>query len=37
MFIGTLMAGLFLSADSVFVFVGLFEVKQNQSNLKSST
>lgn len=34
---GTLLADLFLSVDSVIVLLGLFEVKQNQSNLTSST
>ena len=34
---GTLLADLFLSVDSAIVLLGLFEVKQNQSNLMSST
>lgn len=34
---GTVLADLFLSVDSVIVLLGLFEVKQNQSNLTSST
>ena len=37
MFMGTLLADLFLSVDSAIVLLRLFEVKQNQSNLMSST